>query len=214
MKSERPFSSFPLSWLWKSHPWPFPAKSSGQKAEVFFRSTVNASSDAALYPQPAMPPTPVLFISAALLTAAGMLGGLPAGMLCAIALVAQCTSNCRAGGWGLIGGSLSWLVLAQVTHNRELFFPYTMLLAAVACVQLCGQRLWAGSLAGGAVLAAFFLLRILQKATGRVLLVEFIVAVAILAAVIVVSSQSPRTASIRAAIAVAASLLAYLSLSL
>ena len=63
-------------------------------------------------------------------------------------------------------------------------------------------------------MAAFFLLRILQKATGRVLLVEFIVAVAILAAVIVVSSQSPRTASIRAAIAVAASLLAYLSLSL
>ena len=69
-------------------------------------------------------------------------------------------------------------------------------------------------LGGGAVLAAFFLLRILQKATVRVLLVEFIVAVAILAAVIVVSSQSPRTASIRAAIAVAASLLAYLSLSL
>ena len=103
-----------------------------------------------------MPPTPVLYISAALLTAAGMLGGLPAGLLCAIALVAQCTSNCRAGGWGLIGGSLSWLVLAQVTHNRELFFPYTMLLAAVACVQLCGQRLWAGSLAGGTVLAAFF----------------------------------------------------------
>ena len=63
-------------------------------------------------------------------------------------------------------------------------------------------------------MAAFFLLRILQKATGRVLLVELIVAVAILAAVIVVSSQSPRTASIRAAIAVAASLLAYLSLSL
>jgi len=58
------------------------------------------------------------------------------------------------------------------------------------------------------------LLRILQKATDRVLLVEFIVAVAILAAVIVVSSQSPRTASIRAAIAVAASLLAYVSLSL
>ena len=171
----------------------------------------NQNADAHQYPQPAMP---VLFISAALLTAAGMLGGLPAGLLCAIALVAQCTSNCRAGGWGLIGGSLSWLVLAQVTHNRELFFPYTMLLAAVACVQLCGQRLWAGSLAGGAVLAAFFLLRILQKATGRVLLVEFIVAVAILAAVIVVSSQSPRTASIRAAIAVAASLLAYVSLSL
>lgn len=69
-------------------------------------------------------------------------------------------------------------------------------------------------LGGGTVLAAFFLLRILQKATGRVLLVELIVAVAILAAVIVVSSQSPRTASIRAAIAVAASLLAYLSLSL
>ena len=63
-------------------------------------------------------------------------------------------------------------------------------------------------------MAAFFMLRNLQKATGRVLLVELIVAVAILAAVIVVSSQSPRTASIRAAIAVAASLLAYLSLSL
>ena len=64
------------------------------------------------------------------------------------------------------------------------------------------------------MLAAFFLLRILQKATAKVLLVEFVVAVAILAAVIVVSRQSPRTASIRAAIAVAASLLAYLSLSL
>ena len=163
---------------------------------------------------PSMPPTPVLVISAVLLTAAGMLGGLPAGLLCAIALVAQCTSNCPAGGWGLIGGSLSWLVLAQVTHNRELFFPYTMLLAAVACVQHCGQRPLTGSLAGGTVLAAFFLLRILQNATGKVLLVEFIVAVAILAAVIVVSSKSPRTASIRAAIAVAASLLAYLSLSL
>ena len=161
-----------------------------------------------------MPPTPVLFISAALLTAAGILGGLPAGLLCAIALAAQCSSNCPAGGWGLIGGSLSWLVLAQVTHNRELFFPYTMLLAAVACVHLCGRRLLIGSLAGGTVLAAFFILRILQKATAKVLLVEFIVAVAILAAVIVVSSKSTRTASIRAAIAVAASLLAYLSLSL
>ena len=166
--------------------------------EEVVEQSSNQNADAHQYPKPAMPPTPVLFISAALLTAAGMLGGLPAGLLCAIALVAQCTSNCRAGGWGLIGGSLSWLVLAQVTHNRELFFPYTMLLAAVACVQLCGQRLWAGSLAGGAVLAAFFLLRILQKATGRVLLVEFIVAVAILAAVIVGSIQGPRTAAFSA----------------
>ena len=110
--------------------------------------------------------------------------------------------------------SLVWLAATMATGNRELFFPFTMHLAACAALVAARQSPRAGWLGGGAVIAAFMVIRVLQQATARVLAVELVVATGILAFALMARPWSRRETGREAAIVVAAALLAYASLAL
>jgi hypothetical protein len=161
------------------------------------------------------------------LAVAHIFGGPPWTVIGALAVVAQTLGGVRIESLALVVPSLAWLALSHATGNRELFFPYTMYLASCVALQdsqRAAQRAaWLGPLSGAAIVATFMVVRILQQATVRVLAVEFVVAAAILAIVVVAGSWSRRnvthvaTASQfawRAAIVAASSLLAYASLAI
>jgi multisubunit Na+/H+ antiporter MnhF subunit len=101
-----------------------------------------------------------------------------------------------------------------VSGDRELFFPYTMYLASHVALGFSQRNVWLASLGGGGLVAAFMAIRVLQNATERVLAVELIVAVAILAFALVAHAWSRKQAVSDAAIVAGASLLAYASLSI
>jgi hypothetical protein len=156
-----------------------------------------------------------------------MFGGPPWTVIGAIAVVAQTLGGIRIESLALVVPSLAWLALSHATGNRELFFPYTMYLASCVALwnsQRATQRAaWLGPLGGAAIVAAFMVIRILQQATVRVLAVEFVVAAAILALVVVAGSWSRRRVAHvapaahfawQAAIVAASSLLAYASLAI
>jgi hypothetical protein len=141
----------------------------------------------------------------------------------AIAIVAQTLGGVRIASLALMVPSLAWLAISHATGNRELFFPYTMYLAS--CMAIRGSdradhAAWLGPFGGAVVVAAFMVIRILQQATIRVLVVEFVVAAAILALVVVARAlgrrYAPRVAPVvwHAAIVAASSLLAYASLAI
>ena len=161
------------------------------------------------------------------LAATHIFGGPPWAVIGAIAVVAQTLGGVRIESLALVVPSLAWLALSHATGNRELFFPYTMYLASCVALrnsQRATQRAaWLGPLGGAAIVAAFMVIRILQQATVRVLAVEFVVAAAILALVVVAGSWSRRRVTHiataahfawLAAIVAASSLLAYASLAI
>ena len=158
-----------------------------------------------------------------------MFGGPPWTVIGAIAVVAQTLGGIRIESLALMVPSLVWLGLSHATGNRELFFPYTIYLAS--CVAMRGSdrvdlATWLGPLGGAFVVAAFMIIRILQQATVRILVVEFVVAAAILALVVAARAVGRRhsehvarvapsaTFAWRAAIVAASSLLAYASLAI
>lgn len=151
-------------------------------------------------------------------------GGPPWTVIGVIAVVAQTLGGVRIDSLALVVPSLAWLALSHATGNRELFFPYTMYLASCVTLwdsQRATQRAAGlGPLGGAAIVAAFMVIRILQQATARVLTVEFVVAAAILALVLVARSWSRRPGvhvtpyARQAAIVVTSSLLAYASLAI
>jgi hypothetical protein len=150
-------------------------------------------------------------------------GGPPWTVIGAIAVVAQTLGGVRIESLALVVPSLAWLALSHATGNRELFFPYTMYLASCVALRDSQRAAWLGPLGGAAIVAAFMVIRILQQATVRVLAVEFVVATAILALVVVAGSWSRRRVTHiataahfawLAAIVAASSLLAYASLAI
>lgn len=138
----------------------------------------------------------------------------------AIAIVSQTLGGVRIQSLALMVPSLAWLALSHATGNRELFFPYTMYLASCVTVRAAERPAWLGPLGGLAIVTAFMVIRILQQATVRVLVVEFVVAAAILALVLVARFLWRRYAVqaapviFDAAIIAAFSLLAYASLAI
>jgi hypothetical protein len=171
----------------------------------------------------------LIFIIAELLFLAvtHIFGGPPWTVIGAIAIVAQTLGGARIESLALIVPGLAWLALSHATGNRELFFPYTMYLASCVALrdsQRTTQRAaWLGPLGGAAIVAAFMVIRILQQATVRVLAVEFVVAAAIFALMVMAGSWSRgRVAHVapaarfawQAALVATSSLLAYASLAI
>jgi len=165
----------------------------------------------------------LIIVELLFLAVAHSFGGPPWAVIGALAVVLLAFRGIRLESLALMVPSLSWLGFSYATGNRELFFPYTMYLAS--CVAMRGsdraaRATWLGPLGGAAVVAAFMVIRILQQATLRVLAVEFVVAAAILALVVVARSWSRRHGvhvnpfAWHAAIVVASSLLAYASLAI
>jgi len=157
------------------------------------------------------------------LAATNIFGGPPWTVIGALAVVLLALGGIRIESLALMVPSLAWLALSHATGNRELFFPYTMYLASCVALRDSQRAAWLGPLGGAAIVAAFMVIRILQQATLRVLAVEFVVAAAIFALVVVAGSWSRRRVAhvappahfgCRAAIVAASSLLAYASLAI
>lgn len=158
----------------------------------------------------------LIFSSAALtiLFTTLFVGGQPWAILCLSTLVVQAMTDRHLQTLAVIVPGLCWLILFRVTGNRELFFPYSMYLAAHVSILLCRRSILLGSIGGIVVVAAFLGLRILQQATWPVLAVELGVAAGILGLILVAYAASPKNIYTHAMIAGAASGLAYLGLSI
>ena len=170
-----------------------------------------------------MPSVFFIVVELIFLAVAHCFGGPPWAVIGALAVVLLALGGIRIESLALMVPSLAWLGLSHATGNRELFFPYTMYLASCVALRATERTPWLGPLGGAAIVAAFMVIRILQQATVRVLVVEFVVAAAILALLVVAGSwsrrrvahvASPAHFAWRAAIVVAASLLAYASLAI
>ena len=170
-----------------------------------------------------MPSVVFIVVELIFLAVAHCFGGPPWAVIGAVAVVLLALGGIRIESLALMVPSLAWLGLSHATGNRELFFPYTMYLASCVALRATERTPWLGPLGGAAIVAAFMVIRILQQATVRVLVVEFVVAAAILALVVVAGSWSRRRVAhavpaahyaCRAAIIVTASLLAYASLAI
>jgi len=153
------------------------------------------------------------------LAIAHVYGGPPWAIIGMVAFIAQIFTQTiggfRAESLLLVVPSLLWLGLFHATGNRELFFPYTMYLASGVTLRSAERSPWLGLCGGGVVVAAFMIIRILQNATSRVLAVELVIAVVILAFVLAALAWSRKHTLARdAAIVAVSSLLAYASLAL
>lgn len=184
-----------------------------------------------------------------LLAAAHLYGGPPWTLLMMLAMLAQVAAGVRLAPLALLVPSLAWLVTFRATGNRELFFPFAMHLATFVALlgsdDAGGQDrrddgdgaepppdrhpprrsaallpgMVRGPLGGGGMAAAFLAIRAVQNATARVLAVESVVAMVILAvasAAIATSrrmSPGPRTTA-AAAIVLLSSLAAYAALAI
>ncbi|MFM7038547.1 MAG: hypothetical protein ACKO2L_12585 [Planctomycetaceae bacterium] len=154
----------------------------------------------------------LLFLLAALV--AWCFGGWPALLLL---LVMRCLREIAAP----IGRELAllsipgfWLMLQWYSADRRLFFSWTMGLAA--CVLTSGvNRRWAIRLVSGAgVVAVFLAIRVQQRALPRVLLIETLSAVGILAASALLHGGRPGHLFADAVVVAAASILACFSLAI
>lgn len=166
------------------------------------------------------PPRRVLnwpFVAAAIAMASAMFyfGGWPWGVVCLLVIVAQVAIDARVGTILIaIIPSLLWLALSRQLDNRELFFPFTMLLATHVSLLFVNRGFLASLLMGNFVVAGFTVIRILQDVTTRVLLVELTVSTGVLVIAFGVTRTLPQSRFMRAVIAAWTSLLAFAGLAI
>lgn len=134
-----------------------------------------------------------ILVEVSLLAAAQLLGGPPWTVLTALAIVLQSIAGLTPAGLGRLAIAFMWLALCVATGNRELFFCFTMTLAAQAATLSPAAEWRQGGLAGGVIVAVFLAFRVAQAATPKVLAIEAAVAVVILAAALLAQHLTART---------------------
>lgn len=141
-------------------------------------------------------------------------GGVAWGQVFLTAIVLQSRPQSRDERLLLMACSLVWLVIFRWILVRQVFFPYTLHLAA--CVVLFGSdyNKWRGYIQGMIVVAVFIAIRFLQGATNRVLIIELIVAAGILAAANGFYQLTHKNAASRAIVVVLSSLAAVAGLAI
>lgn len=131
-----------------------------------------------------------------------------------LACVVQVVSDFRVQPLLALVPAVAWAAGHLVSGNRELFFPFSMYLAAHAAGQAAARgRLTAGAF-GGLVVAAFLGVRMLERATPRVLAVECAVATVILAGVLALAPRMSGRLIASALLSAIASVAAYVGLAL
>lgn len=155
-----------------------------------------------------------IVLELAFLGAVQWLGGPPWVALGVLACCGQILADFRAAALLLLGPAVGWAAAHHVSGDRELFFPYAMFLAAHVAGQFAARGRAAAALGGGGIVAAFLAVRVLQRAGPRVLAVEFVVAAAILGAVVAVRAAAVTRPGAATLVAVLASLAAFLGLAL
>jgi hypothetical protein len=167
----------------------------------------------AFVPEPAVT---LVLVELGILAVAQWFGGTPWTVIVALALVVESIGGLTPRGLWRIAAALVWVVAFHATGDRELFFPYSMQLAAHVGLRLAERDLRVG-IAGGVMMATVFLAsRIVQRATPRVLAVEGAVVVAILVGLVTIRQFLPARGRgwPDVALALGASLAAYAGLAL
>lgn len=130
------------------------------------------------------------------------------------AIVLRSRSEFRGERLLLMGCSLVWLALFRWIFLRQLFFPYTMHLAACAVLFASSTKTWRDYVRGMIVVAVFIAIRFLQDATNRVLIIELIVAAIILAFAVGFYQVTSKNAASRAIVVILSSLAAVAGLAI
>ena len=112
------------------------------------------------------------------------------------------------------GIGLAWLGLYCLTGDRRLFFPYTIQFAIQAICWLDGRVRHTAIIGSVAGIGLFTVIRVLQSATLSVLVVEWMVAVAVLSLIAALWRQSSRTSVARLTLSALGGLLALAGLAL
>ena len=154
-----------------------------------------------------------ILVEFAILAVAHVCGGPAWAAVAAVACVAHVVAGLEPAALLAALPAVGWLAASRFTGNRELFFPYSMLLATSALLAVPAARSLAGIAAAGGVIAAFLAARVVQQATGRVLAVELAAAAVVLAAAVAARAFLP-SLGLRWWLPVTASLAAYACLAL
>lgn len=155
-----------------------------------------------------------LAVQMGFLVAAHGLGGPPWVGLGVLACVGQILADFRLASLLRLVPALLWVVAHAATGNRELFFPYAIFLATHVATEFCARGIGQAGVGGGIIVAVFLAIRFLQRATPRVLGVESVVAIAIVAAAIGVVVVVRRPRWMAWVIPPVASLVAYAALAI
>ncbi len=113
-----------------------------------------------------------------------------------------------------VGFSFFWLALYSWTGDRRLFFPYSMQFAVQMGYLLRGRVNHPAIVGGGVLVAVFAAIRTAQLASVGVLIVELVVAAAILVITVHTGGRGSRAASVRVIAGALGSLLAFGGLAL
>jgi hypothetical protein len=154
-----------------------------------------------------------IVVELAILALAHGCGGPAWAAVAAVACVAHAVAGLQPAALIAALPAVGWLAASRLTANRELFFPYSMLLATSALLAAPAARSAAGIAAAGGVVAAFLATRVAQQATGRVLAVEAAAAGVVLAAAVATRVFLP-SLGLRWWLPVTASVAAYAFLAL
>jgi len=167
-------------------------------------------------PPPRPRPRALGFIAGelAFIAAAHALGGPPWVVLGVLVMLGQIGVDFRMRPLLGLLVALAWLAAAHLTGNRELFFPYSIALAAHLACQFAVRGRLPAAAAAGLVAGAFLAIRLVQGASAGVLAVEAAVAATILAAVVTLVPAARRWPWIRSVITAGASLSACAGLAL
>lgn len=142
----------------------------------------------------------------------GVLSGWPAGLLIGVTALILRRSATTPTSLALLASSTCWPVASAWTGDRRLFFAFTFWLATLTFMHYRQQRYWAGVLAAIALLSLFFLIRIQQGASSRVLWIELVVSMTLGGLGVVLESVVPKSAGGNWLVVVGLSLLAAISL--
>ncbi|MFM7243265.1 MAG: hypothetical protein ACKO40_03695 [Planctomycetaceae bacterium] len=154
-----------------------------------------------------------ILVEVVILAVAHACGGPAWAAVAAVACVAHVFAGFEPAAIVAALPAVGWLAAARLTGNRELFFPYSMLLATSALLATPAATSPAGVAAAGGVVAAFLLARVVQQASGRVLAIELAAAAVVMVAAVAAQALLPRL-RLRWWLPAAASLAAYACLAL
>jgi hypothetical protein len=132
-----------------------------------------------------------IVVEVAILAVAHACGGPAWAAVAAVACVAHVIAGLEPAALVAALPAVGWLAASRLTGNRELFFPYSMLLATSALLAFPVANSVAGITAAGGVVAAFMVARVVQQATGAVLAVELAAAGGVLAAAVAARRYLP-----------------------
>lgn len=135
-----------------------------------------------------------IILEVTILAVAHVVGGPAWAAVAAVACVAHLRAGLQPAALVAALPALGWLVASRVSGNRELFFPYSMLLAISALLAARVRQPTADAAAAASVVAAFLTARVVQRAPGRVLAIECAAAVAVLAAAVAARAWGPSVA--------------------